>query len=95
MLKFFRTQGHSMEPWAHEGDFVVVRTLFPWEKLRRGEVVVAPDPRETKRLLVKRIKDCNDEELILEGDNTRCSTDSKIFGPIPQATIMGKIIFKA
>lgn len=48
-------EGDSMLPALRPGDRLLVVRLPPFRAPRPGDVVAAPDPREPRRLLVKRV----------------------------------------
>src|SRR5207237_5969412 len=69
--------GRSMEPTFRDGDWLLVRRL---DRLpRAGDVVVAEDPREPDRLIVKRVRDVAPAGVTVQGDNPdpEGSTDSR------------------
>jgi nickel-type superoxide dismutase maturation protease len=80
--------GHSMEPALREGDWVLVlpRRRTP----RPGDVVLVRDPRERTRLLLKRVAEVAADGLIVMGDRTDHSTDSRHFGAVPLADVVGR-----
>lgn len=90
LLAFYKVRGKSMEPYAHEGDFVLVRCFFPGEKAHTQDVLIAPDPRNPHRLLLKRVAGVTDGGYHIRGDNESESTDSRSFGDV--ADIRGRVI---
>lgn len=64
MLGRVRVAGHSMEPALHHGDELLFLRIPP----RVGSVVVARDPRDTDRLLVKRVTAADGDDVLLESD---------------------------
>jgi signal peptidase I len=97
--------GASMTPALHAGDrLLVVRT----RRLRVGDLVVLPDPRDPDRALVKRLAaepggrvSCGDlvleageGEVIVLGDNPAASTDSRDLGPLPVGSVVGKAVYR-
>jgi hypothetical protein len=54
--------------------------LRHWRKVRVGDVVVVPDPRDDARWLLKRCVAVQRGQLDLRGDNPEASTDSRDFG---------------
>ena len=81
-----------MEPTVRDGDWLLVR------QLRRpphvGELVVAADPREPARLLVKRVSAVTAADVSLLGDRPDESTDSRHFGPVPASAIVGSPVLR-
>jgi nickel-type superoxide dismutase maturation protease len=86
--------GQSMEPTFRDGDWLLVRRLRRLP--RAGEVVVATDPREPERLLVKRVRSVAPAGVTIEGDHADPaeSTDSRQFGPIPGSSIVGRPVLR-
>ncbi|HEX6061799.1 MAG TPA: nickel-type superoxide dismutase maturation protease [Candidatus Limnocylindria bacterium] len=86
--------GQSMEPTFRDGDWLLVRRLR--RPPRPGEVVVATDPREPKRLLVKRVRSIAPDGVTIEGDHAdpAASTDSRQFGPIPPTAVLGHPVLR-
>ncbi len=85
-----------MSPALREGDFVVVdRKAFSGRMPRPGEVILATDPREPSRTLVKRVTWVDlHGQLWLEGDNPEGSTDSRQFGRVPSDALVGRVVFR-
>ena len=84
--------GASMEPTVREGDWLLVRRLRG--TLKVGEVVVAVDPREPERLLVKRVTAIAGDQVTLVGDQPDRSTDSRHFGALPRSAIVGRPVLR-
>lgn len=86
--------GRSMAPTLEPGDRLLVET---WTYRRRrpevGEVVVAPDPREPTRELVKRVAATGEGKVTLRGDSAK-STDSRRFGSVPVAKVRARAAFR-
>lgn len=95
-LQRFEVVGESMVPTLSPGDFVLVdRHAFQGRVPRRGEVVVARDPRQPSRLLVKRVDHVDLHGMVwLEGDNGAVSSDSRHFGPVPLDALEGRVLFR-
>ncbi|HUQ41134.1 MAG TPA: nickel-type superoxide dismutase maturation protease [Candidatus Limnocylindrales bacterium] len=85
-------RGHSMEPALREGDWLFV--LPPRASPRAGDVVLVRDPRERTRLLLKRIADVVTGGVVVLGDHGDHSTDSRVFGAIPLADVVGRAAFR-
>ncbi len=86
--------GVSMSPAFAPGDFLLVdRRAYRLHPPRPGDVVVAHDPRDFDRLLVKRVARVHaDGALDLRGDAPETSTDSRQFGPVPPYLVEGRVV---
>jgi nickel-type superoxide dismutase maturation protease len=89
-LDVVEVRGRSMEPTLLPGDRLLA------VRLRRppgvGDVVLAPDPRDASRELVKRIESVDASGVRLRGDNPAFSTDARIFGVIAPALVRWRIV---
>ena len=63
---------------------------------RAGELVVATDPREPERFLVKRVRSVAPDGVTIQGDHADPaeSTDSRQFGPIPGSAVVGRPVLR-
>jgi len=86
--------GRSMEPTFRDGDWLLVRQLR--RAPRAGEVIIAADPREPARLLVKRVRAVAPDGVRVQGDHADPaeSTDSRQFGPIPGSAVIGRPLLR-
>jgi nickel-type superoxide dismutase maturation protease len=90
--------GWSMAPTLQPGDrLVVVRVPWsptPWPS--PGQIVALTDPREPRRVLVKRVGAIHvrDGTLEVAGDRPEASTDSRTFGPVPRSSIVGRAVYR-
>ena len=84
--------GPSMEPTVREGDWLLVRQLR--RRPRVGELVIAADPREPARLLVKRVSAVTADAVTVSGDRPDRSTDSRQFGALPLSAILGSPVLR-
>ena len=81
-----------MEPALREGDWLLV--LPPRRVVRSGDVVLVRDPRERSRLLLKRVRDVTAAGVVVHGDRADHSTDSRAFGAVPFADVIGRAAFR-
>jgi nickel-type superoxide dismutase maturation protease len=86
-LDVVEVRGLSMIPTLAPGDRLVVARLRP----RVGDVVLAADPRDARRELVKRVEGINGDRVTLRGDNPVASTDARTFGSIPAAEVRWRV----
>lgn len=81
-----------MEPALVPGDrLLVVRAR---RAPRVGEVVLASDPRDRSRELVKRVTAIRGGAVTLRGDAPHASTDSRAFGSVPVAAIRWRAVLR-
>jgi nickel-type superoxide dismutase maturation protease len=87
-----------MAPTLRSGDRLVVvsRPVGPpaWPPV--GAVVAVSDPRDRARTLVKRVTavDRTAGTLEVRGDHPDASTDSRTFGRVPRAAIVGRVVYR-
>jgi nickel-type superoxide dismutase maturation protease len=85
-----RVTGASMLPGLRAGDEVLLnpRATRP----RVGDIVVARDPRQPARKIIKRVTAVDNNGWIeLSGDNASASTDSRTFGLVSPDLIVGRV----
>jgi len=84
--------GPSMAPALVAGDLLVIAA---GRRPRPGAVVVARRPDESDVLVVKRVlRSAGPAAWWLEGDNPFGSADSRVFGPVPTAAVVGTAIWR-
>jgi nickel-type superoxide dismutase maturation protease len=85
-----------MLPALRPGDWVIVEAAARRSRpFRPGDVVLVPDPRDTRRVLVKRLVRLTAAgDAWVEGDNPAESTDSRQFGEVRAADIVGRAVFR-
>jgi nickel-type superoxide dismutase maturation protease len=89
-LDVVEVRGRSMAPTLLPGDrLLAIRLSLP---ARVGEVVIAPDPREPAREIVKRVSAVDDGGVRLRGDNPAFSTDGRVFGAIPVERVRWRVV---
>ena len=88
--------GESMAPTLLGGDWLLVDPdAYRGRSPMVGELVLVPDPRSPRRLLVKRVTKLDaDGSVHVEGDAAGVSTDSRAFGSVDPATIEGRPWFR-
>ena len=81
--------GDSMWPTLKDGETINVNVLYK-QHLQPGDLVVFPDPRDTSRMCIKRLKRIEENGLFVEGDNPdpTASTDSHNSGLIPLESLI-------
>lgn len=89
----YAVEGQSMEPALRPGDWIIVdRAAYRVRLPRPGHVVLALDPREPAREIVKRVIRVDlHGQAWLEGDNGAGSTDSRNYGPVPRELVLGRV----
>lgn len=91
LVRRLEVVGQSMLPAFEPGDRLVAVKL---PRVRPGDVVAVADPRDSGRLLVKRVRGISAGELELRGDNDSASTDSRMFGPVPRSAVAGTVVYR-
>lgn len=80
-----------MAPTLLSGERLLV---VPLAHLRPGQMVAVRDPRSPDRLLVKRVASTGPEGVDVRGDHAAASTDSRHFGPVPLAMVVGTVVYR-
>lgn len=85
-----------MVPTLLPGDGVLVLGgLGPWRaSVRPGDLVALTDPRDPGRIMVKRVAAVDGGRVSVRGDNDALSTDSRHFGPVDAAAVVGRVIWR-
>jgi nickel-type superoxide dismutase maturation protease len=94
-LDAVEVRGGSMAPTLLPGDWLLVEASTFRKRLPLpGELVLAPDPRQPARELVKRVAAADPDAgtLELRGDAAEASTDSRDFGVVPAGTVRWRIL---
>jgi nickel-type superoxide dismutase maturation protease len=90
-----QVRGGSMAPALLPGDRLLVEGLsYRRRAPRSGEIVLAGDPRQPSRELVKRIGlvDPSSGSAELIGDAPEASTDSRTFGPVDLGDLRWRVV---
>ena len=90
-LQRLEVAGDSMRPAFEPGDRLLAVRLG---RIRAGDVVAVPAPRDATRLIVKRVASVSGPTLVLRGDNEAASTDSRSFGPVPSSSVAGRVFYR-
>jgi inner membrane protease subunit 1 len=96
-LDVVEVSGGSMAPALLAGDRLLVESrTYAQRAARAGEIVLAVDPRDPQRELIKRVAsvDALAQTAELLGDAPAESTDSLVFGPVPLASIRWRAAFR-
>jgi signal peptidase I len=87
-LDVVEVRGRSMAPALLPGDRLLVARLGP---PRVGDVVLAADPRDPRRELIKRVSTL-DGGVVLRGDNRPLSSDARTFGALPSSAVRWRVV---
>jgi nickel-type superoxide dismutase maturation protease len=88
----FVVAGDSMLPALRPGDCLLVSR---WSRIVVGDLVVARRPQVAGLLLVKRAVRRADGGWWLLSDNAAAGLDdSRVFGVLPDACVVGKVLFR-
>ena len=94
-LDVVEVQGRSMAPALLPGEWLLVeRRTYAHRPPRVGEIVLAADPRDPSRELIKRVTsvDGRAKMIQLAGDAPDSSTDSRTFGAISVSDVRWRVI---
>jgi nickel-type superoxide dismutase maturation protease len=87
----YKVEGNSMLPLLKPEDEVLI-TSSACVPLKAGDIIVARHPHRTDLILAKKIEAITSQgKILLAGLNTEESTDSRDFGAISRADIIGKV----
>ena len=89
-------EGHSMEPTLFAGDWLLVDPgAYRRRAPRVGELAVARDPRDSVRVLIKRVARIEaGGALILAGDHPAHADDGERIGRVDRAALLGRPWFR-
>ena len=76
-----------MEPTLRDGDWLLIDTAATPSV---GQLIVARDPREPERLLIKRVAASHADGLMLAGDHAAHAPESEWIGPVPFEAVVGR-----
>jgi nickel-type superoxide dismutase maturation protease len=88
----FRVTGNSMLPTLQSGEDVLVVPVQAMTKLSPGDIVVCLHPLTPRLRMVKRISEIfYDDSCYVLSDNAAEGTDSRSFGVVDRALILGRV----
>jgi signal peptidase I len=90
-LTRFIVEDASMTPALLPGDRLLVAR---WGRINDGDLVVFEDPHLSGRFLVKRVAARLHAAYVVTGDNAALSRDSRAFGPVAAARIVGRVVWR-
>ena len=96
-LDVIEVRGGSMVPGLLPGDRLLVEShTYQGRAPRPGEVVLAADPRQPDRELIKRVASVDEaaSSVELRGDAPEASTDSREFGAVPLSAIQWRAVIR-
>jgi len=80
-----------MLPTLRDGDRCAVRRT---RHVTAGDLVVLVDPEGSGRLIVKRVGAVTPEGVVVAGDNPGASRDSRHFGAVRPAALVGVVRYR-
>ena len=85
-----------MEPTLRDGDWLLVNPdAFRKRTPGVGELVVARDPREPRRVIVKRVATVEPNDRVrLAGDHPGHGADAETIGPVESGAVVGRPWFR-
>jgi nickel-type superoxide dismutase maturation protease len=91
----YQVEGESMLPEVSPGERVLVNKAAYWlGKPSSGDLVVLRDPRDSNRLLLKRLAVLEGDRWHVVGANASASTDSRTFGTVGRESLVGKVLLR-
>ena len=91
----FLVDGESMSPTLLPGESLLVQDdFYKYHPLQVGDIILLQHPTQSDLIMVKRIHQIKDTEILVLGDNPSKSTDSRDFGFIKNSNILGKVTSK-
>jgi len=90
-LRRFMVADTSMQPNVYPGDRLLVST---WSRPQVGDLVVFVHPNLHRTVLLKRVAARTTTGLVVHGDNPNVSSDSRDFGEVPSALVIGTVLFR-
>lgn len=86
-----RIIGPSMEPALRNGEWWLARR---GGRLKKGDVALVRHPLRPHLVTVKRLDHRVDDGWWVLGDNESMSEDSRQYGPVSDADVVGRLVFR-
>lgn len=90
--RLFVVEGESMAPTLHHGDLVLAKP--GGDRPVPGDIVVARDPDQPSRYLIKRVRSRGDHTVSLGSDDPNVGRDSRTFGPVALRDVLGRVVLR-
>jgi len=91
--RVMQVEGYSMWPTLKPKDRVIVRPLDPHAAFPAiGAIVVCLHPEQPSRRVIKRLSAVTGNQLTILGDCPDASTDSRHWGSISRACLIGEVV---
>jgi signal peptidase I len=92
MIRIIKVTGSSLSPFFLPGDYVLVsRSRWLVGELEKGDIIVFDHPDHGR--LIKEISSFPDPDHLFVIGRHPESIDSTSFGPVPRASVIGKVIW--
>lgn len=105
----FIVSGASMEPTFDNGDYLFIDSLsYHFNKPQKNDVIIFRYPLSPSKFFIKRVIGLPKEtiefdgkeitlkegEYFVIGDNRQVSSDSRVWGPVPENLIVGRAFLR-
>jgi len=88
----FHVTGNSMLPTLRHGEDVLVYPVSRTAKIFPGEIIICRHPTKPQIRMIKRVTEAfYDGSCYVLSDNTSEGSDSRSFGVLDRALILGKV----
>lgn len=91
MLRLFRIDGVSLYPHFREGEVVICRKLYAFNKIKVNNFVLFK--HEDEGMMIKRVSHINEKGFYVKGENP-FSRDSRDFGELQKEQLLYKVFMK-
>lgn len=81
-----------MRPTIDDGRSVLINPrAYRHRAVQPDDIVLVEHPHRPGLVMVKRVLEAVDSEVIVVGDNPAASTDSRHFGSLPRSGVLGRV----